>query len=214
MAERGDVRREERSAAWRRYYAATGASAPRKTLVFALDRFDAGPPLSAAARRAVDLGCGAGRDTVALLARGWRVLAIDAEPAAIAALRARRDLPASAELETRVARFEEAQWGARSLVNASFTLPLAPPEKFAAMWPRLVASLTPGGRLACQLFGDRDGWRGDGSIAFHSRAEAEALLAPFDVEMLEEEEADSVTPRDAAKHWHLFHIVARKPAPV
>ena len=194
-------------AAWRRYYETTGARPPRRALVFALDRFDAERPAS---KRAVDLGCGNGRDTVAMLARGWRVLAIDAEPTAIAGLRARRGLPGRARLETRVARFEETRWGACSLVNSGFALPLAPPAGFAAMWPRLVASLTPGGRLSCQLFGDRDGWVGDRSITFHTRAEVEALLTPFEVELFDEEETDSVTPRGSLRHWHLFHIVARK----
>jgi trans-aconitate methyltransferase len=41
---------------------------------------------------AVDLGCGAGRDTAELLRRGWRVLAIDAEAEAIRRLLERRDL--------------------------------------------------------------------------------------------------------------------------
>jgi hypothetical protein len=35
-------------------------------------------------------------------------------------------------------------------------------------------------------------------------------LAGFEVELFEEEEADSTTPRGKPKHWHIFHIVARK----
>ena len=199
------------SGAWRRYYEKTGARPPRRTLVFALDRFDATPPCE---RRAVDLGCGNGRDTVAMLARGWRVLAIDAEPDALAGLRERRglpDLPPGAALETRLARFEDARWGLCALVNSSFALPLVPPARFAGLWRRLVDSLVPGGRVACQLFGDRDGWAGDATIAFHTRGEVDSLLAPLEVELLDEEEADSTTPRGTRKHWHLFHVVARKP---
>jgi len=29
--------------------------------------------------------------------------------------------------------------------------------------------------------------------------------------MFEEEEDDGVTPRGNTKHWHIFHIVTRKP---
>ena len=67
------------SRTWTRYYAAAG-EAPRQTLLQALDslRGSDGPPATA-----VDLGCGTGRDTLELLRRGWRVLAIDAEGAAI-----------------------------------------------------------------------------------------------------------------------------------
>ncbi len=38
----------------------------------------------------------------------------------------------------------------------------------------------------------------------------QCLLDGFELELFEEEEADSVTPRGNPKHWHIFHIVARK----
>ena len=48
-------------------------------------------------------------------------------------------------------------------------------------------------------------------MTFLERTEAEAMLDGLDVEMFEEEEADGFTPRGNAKHWHIFHVVARKP---
>jgi SAM-dependent methyltransferase len=198
---------------WSRYYDKTGARPPRRTLLFALDRFDA-EASSDGARFAADLGCGNGRDTIELLRRFWHVLAIDAEPAAIEGLRARRDLPEGweARLETRVARFEAVELPeGLDLVNSSFALPLVPAPAFPDLWDGIVASLRPGGRVSCQLFGDRDSWVGDPTITFFTRGGAEALVNPLEVELFEEEEDDSTTPRGTAKHWHLFHIVARKP---
>lgn len=195
---------------WAAYYEKTGTRPPRATLLEALARFDAEPAV--APRLAVDLGCGSGRDAIELLRRGWRVLAIDAQAVAIAALLARSDLPAAARLETRVARMEEATWPACDLVNASFALPLCPPEHFHEVWRRIEASLTPGGRFSGQLYGERDSWRGRPGMTFLTRAGAEALLAGLEVEFLREEEEDSTTPRGEAKHWHIFHIVARQPA--
>lgn len=191
---------------WASYYAKTGARPPRETLLFALARFgDAAPGF------AVDLGCGNGRDTIELLRRGWRVLAVDAEPAAIDGLRARPDLPADARLETRVARFEDAELPPADLINSSFALPLCPPDKFRVMWERIRAALRPGGRLSCQLYGPRDSWAGDPTITHLSRDGVDVLLDGFEVEHFREEEDDSTTPRGTPKHWHLFHIVARKP---
>lgn len=192
---------------WAGYYAKTVDRPPRATLMIALDRFAADPdgePLFA-----VDLGSGAGRDAIEMLRRGWRVLAIDAEPDAIEALKARPDLPPDADLTGMVSRFEDATWPSCDLVNSSFALPLCAPSDFAGVWQRIESSLRPGGRFAGQLYGERDSWAGRDGMTFHMRTEVESLLEGFEVEHLEEEEDDSVTPRGEAKHWHVFHIVAR-----
>ena len=197
---------------WVAYYDKTDTRPPRATLLFSLDRFDSEPvsePVSAR-RFAVDLGCGSGGDTIELLRRGWRVLAIDGEPAAIERLNGRDDLPAAGELTGQVARFEDTEWPPCDLVNSSFALPLLVPDDFAGVWPRITGGLKSGGRIACQLFGPRDSWAGEPGMTFHDRAAVDTLLDGFDVEMLREEEDDSTTVRGEAKHWHIFHIVARK----
>ena len=198
---------ETRGKPWEDYYAATADRAPRRTLLEALARFAP----SASLRLAVDLGCGDGRDTIELLRRGWSVLAVDAEPAAIARLQSRADLPEGARLSCLRRRFEDAGWPAADLVNASFSLPLCPPERFPALWQCILASLKPGGRFSGQLYGDRDGWAGRPGMTHLDRAAAERLLGDLRVELFEEEEADSVTPRGKPKHWHIFHIVAQRP---
>ena len=194
---------------WDAYYAKTGQRPPRATLCFALDKCAAEPPADGDLL-AVDLGCGNGRDTVEILRRGWSVVAIDAEPDALQRLTTRPDLPAAAALTTQLGRFEDLQWPAAHLVNASFSLPLCPGERFNVLWQRIVDSLLPGGRFSGQLYGDRDEWAGDPELTHLSRAEVDTLLADLTVEYFEEEEDDSVTPRGKLKHWHIFHIVARK----
>ena len=192
---------------WSAYYAKTGSRPPRETLTHALDMFDAGPDREE--RFAVDLGAGSGRDTIEMLRRGWRVLAIDAEPDAIGALKARPDLPPAADMTGMVARFENAAWPNCDLVNSSFALPLCTPAGFERVWRRIVSSLRPGGRFAGQLYGERDSWVDREGMTFHTRAQVEALLAGFEIEYFIDEEEDSTTPRGEAKHWHVFHIVAR-----
>jgi SAM-dependent methyltransferase len=195
---------------WIRYYQATEGRPPRPTLLFALDRFAA----AAICGRAADLGCGDGRDAIELLRRSWSVVAVDSEPAAVERLRARGDLPTAAKLDARCARFEDADWGAVELVNSSFALPFCPPEAFPALWRKITASLVAGGRFAGQLFGPRDSWaqRGpDGrAVTILDEAAARGLFAAYAIELFEEEETDAVTPRGEAKHWHIFHVVARK----
>lgn len=193
---------------WTAYYEAAGDE-PRSTLLEALRRFDGEERRE---RFAVDLGCGSGRDTLELLRRGWSVLAIDGTAEAIERLGARLGLDASERqrLETRVARFEDAEWPAADLVNSSFALPFCPPEAFPALWRRIEGSLRAGGRFSGHLFGDRDGWSGEDELTFQTRGEVESLLAGFEVERLEEVEEDGSTATGKPKHWHLFHVVARR----
>ena len=158
----------------------------------------------------VDLGCGQGRDTFAMLRHGWRVLAIDAEEEAIARLRARAG--AYPLLETLVASFTEAEWPAADLVNAGYALPFCPPDRFGALWQRVVGSVRHGGRFSGQLFGDHDEWAADPELTFLTRAEALALLEPFQLERFDEEDADGKTALGDPKHWHVFHVIARRGA--
>jgi membrane dipeptidase len=185
---------------WTRYFD-HAADDPRETLLDALARFDE-PGF------AVDLGCGAGRDTRALLDAGWSVLAIDREQEGIDRLRAA--IPDDdGRLQTQVARFHEATWPTCDLVNASFALPFCAPERFPEVWERIVDSLRPGGRFSGQIFGDRDSWVGTG-ITVRSREEVLELLKPFDTERFDEVDEEGSTVTGKRKHWHLFHIVARK----
>jgi tellurite methyltransferase len=196
---------------WGRFYDATG-DLPRETLLFALERFEAEGGSSEEGLFAIDLGCGAGRDTAELLRRGWRVLAVDAEEEAIERLLGRDDLGPDdlGRLETQVARFEDATLPRANIVNSSFALPFCPPAQFGAVWQRIVASLEGGGRFSGQLFGDRDSWAATPEMSFQTREVAEELLRGFDVERFTEVEEDGETALGEAKHWHLFHVVARR----
>jgi SAM-dependent methyltransferase len=194
---------------WVRFFDAAGAE-PRETLLLALDRYTAeangdSEPL------AVDLGCGAGRDSLELLRRGWRVLAIDAHPEALKRLREKAvTLQLAARLETLQSSFEAAGWPGARLLNSSFALPFCAPDRFDDLWRRVVASLEGGGRFSGQLFGERDEWASNRELTFHTRTEAEALFDGFDLERFDEVEQDGRTALGEAKHWHLFHIVARR----
>ena len=197
---------------WVRYYDAVAGRPPRDTLLRALAAIEAegGPSRDALA---LDLGAGEGRDTVELLRRGYRVIAIDVEPRAFERLRARTDLVRPEALETVVGRFEELDLPEVDLINASFALPFCPRRRFPALWRRLVGALRPGGRFAGQLLGVRDDWakQGPEMTAFESAA-ARALLGDLAVEHFAEEETDGTTAAGEPKHWHLFHVVAKKPA--
>jgi len=161
--------------------------------------------------RAADLGCGSGRDAIEFLRRGWPLTAIDAEPEALRQLLGRPDLPSGASVHAVVARHENAPLPEDlAIVNSSFSLPLCAPPDFDRVWRRIGRALRPGGRFCGQWYGERDSWNGRAGITFLARSAALERLSGFELELFEEEETEGVTAHGNTKHWHIFHIVARK----
>jgi SAM-dependent methyltransferase len=167
-------------------------------------------------RLAIDVACGEGRDTRAILARrGWAVVAFDADETGVA--RTQASLAAHQRPRGRVGRlcFEDLALGAHDLpdradlVNASFALPFCPPECFPRVWAWIMGVLAPGGRFAGQFFGDRDEWRAVRPKSHYTRAEVESLLAPFEIEWLDEVEKEGEDAMGGVKHHHVYHVVAR-----
>ncbi len=199
---------------WVAYYDRVAGGEPRQTLLDALDRFESEDDREESPL-AIDLGCGDGRDTAELLRRGWRVIAIDAHPDGLRRLRARTDAPVrealdDGRLQIVQATFEDCELPACDLLSASFSLPFCPPEHFDSLWARICASVRTGGRFCGQLFGERDSWATIEDRTHHARDDAIALFGDFLLEQFCEEERDGEDAQNNRKHWHVYHIVARK----
>lgn len=200
---------------WPGYFKAVEGGTPRQTLLDALDLFDADESFDSGSGFAIDLGCGEGRDTAELLRRGWTVHATDGHPEAIDLLLARDDLPTGNELArrltTRVATFEELDTLPQTdLLCASFSLPFCTPDHWDRVWNLVKAAIKPGGRFAGQIFGDRDTWASIPDRSHFPRSALDGLFDGFLLELVREDESDSKDSSGNAKHWHLYHIVARK----
>ena len=223
------ARARSESEYWSRYFDAVHGLPPRDTLTRALDLFAHSPPAGHtpgtcpchpdALGVALDFGCGSGRDTLEMLSRGWCVLAIDAQHEAINRLVEHVPDELMPLLRTGVETFEEMPLPPAmfDVINASFAIPHVAEREFGPLWQRIAQALRPGGRFAGQLFGVNDSWNtpagGPDGIArtFHSRQQVDDLLAGLHVEHLEEIERDGKDAFSRPKHWHVFHIVARKP---
>jgi SAM-dependent methyltransferase len=181
----------------------------RPTVALALANFSAEGRTSPL--RIVDLGCGVGRDTLPLLAMGHHVQAVDKEEAAIRRLQEACPTKDRGRLVPIVGPFEDSAWTEVDLAVSSFALPFCPPERFPRLWMTIGTRLGTGGRIACQLLGPEDDFVGRPGVTIHSRDEVDRLVADYLVEHRQEENVDTVTPRGRTKHWHLFHLVLRKP---
>jgi len=195
---------------WAGYFDAVSGKPPRETLVLALKLFD-GEGVTRFPRVAVDLGAGEGRDTAELLRRGWRVDAIDAHPESLMRIWNRADLVNTDRLTTTRATYEQCVLPACDLLNASYALPFCSPPPFGAVWAKIGAAVRPGGRFAGQFFGDRDTWATIPGRSHQTEAQVRAMLVGWEVEQFQVEENDKPTSMGEQKHWHIFHVVARKP---
>jgi tellurite methyltransferase len=210
---------------WADYYAVTIERPAWRTVCMAIAKFqdedEAAIRLSEAetrgaapapfrARFAVDLGCGAGRDTRELLRSGWRVLAVDREPAARAALEGAVEPDLRPGLEIRIEDLATASIPRCDLVSASLSLPFLAPDVYHAVWRRIVAALEPGARFAAMIFGDHDESASDPAMTCLPPAEIEAALSGFTIEHWSVEEDDRPTALGDPHHFHLVEFVDRR----
>jgi SAM-dependent methyltransferase len=193
---------------WQGYYKWIEGREPRPLFVNALARFDVSS--GGLQWQAIDLGCGDGTETLALLEAGWSVLAIDGEPAAIEHVLSKVSDKHRSRLRTMTASFNDLQLPETDFIYAGYSLPFCEPDCFKGLWKNIAASIRPGGRFAGQLFGIRDSWADNPEMNFHSAEQATALLGQaFNVEVLEETDEDGEA-FSGPKHWHFFDIIARK----
>lgn len=197
---------------WDEYNAHQSGRAPRLSLARAVDAYDAGTGRTVPGSRvAVDLGCGEGIEVSALLDQGWTVHAIDGEAAALRRLADRTPRALADRLTVHQLSFAEIDaLPPADLVHSSYALPYCPPEHFDTVWAAVRDALRPGGVVACQLFGPHDDSYGDPEMTFHTAEQARELLDGLDVVHWEEEDADGMA-YTGPKHWHVFHVVARRP---
>jgi SAM-dependent methyltransferase len=203
---------------WSDYYAVTVERPAWRTVGLAIDRFraeDEAVSLPAgrrpsATRFAVDLGCGAGRDTRELLRAGWRVLAVDREPSARSAMESAVEPTLRPRLEIRIEDLAAFRVPTCDLVNASLSLPFLPPPAFHRTWERILAALEPGTRFAAMLFGDHDESASDPEMTCLPPEKIRASLIDFDLEHWLVEEDDRPTALGDPHHFHLVEFVARR----
>jgi SAM-dependent methyltransferase len=112
-------------------------------------------------------------------------------------------------LTTSIAPYAGVDLPSADLVYAGLSLPFCNPHEFDEVWARITTAVRPGGLFVGHFFGPHDTWAGTPDMTFHTRAEAEELFAEFEILGLREQDEDGEA-LSGPKHWHVFHVIARK----
>ncbi len=191
---------------WPDYYEITAERPSWTTTRTAADAFGEHPPDGP--RFAVDLGCGAGRDTRELLRRGWRVLATDMTPEGPETLWRLTREEDRERLETEVAPLQDFEIPVCDLLNANLILPFQPAADYEATWERILAAIPVGGRFSGMLFGHKDQAAEEEGMTCPPPEVIRGYLDGFEIEYWAEKEEDGQTALGDDHHFHLIEVVA------
>jgi tellurite methyltransferase len=184
------------------YYEATKESEPSVLLLKAVQLLTPDQTV------ALDLGCGAGRDTRYLSGQGLAVTALDADPVAEQYVMH----PLSENAHFIHTDFESFAFGSYDLINASMSLPFLRPDAFEGILQKIKSSLKPRGIFVGSFLGPYDEWNKPGTrMTFIDKHGIEDYFTDLDILALGELEQDGVTALGTSKHWHFVTCIAQKP---
>lgn len=160
--------------------------------------------------KAIDIGCGAGRDTVYLIKNGWHVIAIDKENTKQIMTNQLNDEELN-RLTFIQSEFENIKLEKNNLIIANYSIPFCNKNKFQEFWHKIIDSIEENGYFVGNFFGKNDEWNTQkSSMTFFDRKTVEELFNNFEILKFEEEEKDAKTGLGIMKHWHTYNIIARK----
>lgn len=156
----------------------------------------------------LDLGAGAGADSLQFARHGWTVHAYDADDTLAARLVENERMSGNVVFHhgdlTEVPSFPDAR-----IIYSTYTLSLLGPEGVASIWPKLVAALPRGGVMAVDFFGTNDTWAERSDVATYDLPQIDDMFRGFHIidRSVRDEDGRFLADR---KHWHVITTLARK----
>ena len=158
----------------------------------------------------IDLGCGAGRDTVFLIKNGWKVIAIDKEDTE-KMIRSSLNEEEQNSLEFIKQDFENnITLQSCNLLVANASLSFCNKENFNELWNKIVNSISKDGYFVGNFFGINDTWANRPNMTFFTKEEVIKLFSSFEIINFKEVEKNGKTALGVEKHWHVFNVIAKK----
>ena len=159
---------------------------------------------------AIELGCGAGRDTEYLIKNGWNVLAIDKEDVK-AIITSRLSKEEQKNFKFSKQEFENMQLEKTNLIVANFSLPFCNQKQFVKLWNKINESILKNGYFVGNFFGNNDEWKKqEEEMTFLTKEQVIELFKNFEIIDFKEVEKDCFNGLGIMKHRHIFNVIAKK----
>lgn len=128
-----------------KYYDNTEAEKPRENVKYFIEKLKCNPV------KAIELGCGAGNDTVYLIKNGWNILAIDREDVS-KRIEKRLNNEELEKFRFQQQNFETIQLEESNLLVANYCIPFCNKNNFKEFWQKIIDSILPNRILCRKLF--------------------------------------------------------------
>ena len=160
---------------------------------------------------AIELGCGAGRDTVYLIRNGWNVFAIDKEDTE-QIISNKLDDEELKRFKFERQNFENIKLERAKLLVANFSIPFCRKDCFNQFWSKIVDSILKNGYFVGSFLGLNDSWaKNKKQMIFLSKEQVlELFKDSFEIVYFNEIEKDGTTGLGKMKHWHIYNVIAKK----
>lgn len=187
-----------------KYYNNTESEKPRNNVQYFIDKVRCKPG------KAIELGCGAGNDTIYLIKNNWNVLAIDRESVEERIVK-RLNNEEVERFRFKKQDFEILELERNNLIIANFCLPFCNKDKFEELWDKIKMSILDKGYFVGNFFGLNDSWNGvKTEMVFLSIEQVMELFKDFEIILFKEIEKDGLTGLGKMKHWHIFDVIAKR----
>ena len=159
---------------------------------------------------AIELGCGAGRDTEYLIKNDWKVLAIDKEDVkSIITSRLSKEEQKNCKFSKQ--EFENLQLEKTNLIVANFSLLFCNQNQFVKLWNKINESILKNGYFVGNFFGNNDEWKKqEEEMTFLTKEQVIELFKNFEIIDFKEVEKDCFNGLGIMKHRHIFNVIAKK----
>lgn len=160
--------------------------------------------------KGIELGAGAGRDSIYLIRNGWDMTCIDKENTE-ELIKNKLNNSEINKFNFRVTTFEQLELDKNKLILANYSLPFCNKYKFKEVWDKIVESIEIDGYFVGNFFGVNDSWKSiKEKMTFLEDKEVKELFNNFEIVKFEEIEKDGITGMGKTKHWHIYNVIAKK----